>query len=149
MANASSDGGRLVEGSCHCRNIRFRLTWTREGPAIPVRACGCSFCVKHGGVWTSDPGGRIEITIADDALVERYRFGTGTADFHVCRGCGVPPVVTSEIGGTVYAVANVNCFDNVDHGTFDRADTDFEGEGTDDRLARRARNWIPNVSFAN
>ena len=27
----------------------------------------------------------------------QYRFGTRTAEFHVCRCCGVAPVVTSRI----------------------------------------------------
>lgn len=137
---------RLIEGSCHCRTIAFAIDWTREGQRIPVRACGCSFCVKHGGVWTSDPAGAVRVTIADDSLVERYRFGTGTADFLVCRACGVPPVVISAIDGNDYAVVNVNCFDDVDRGDFDREDTDFDGEGTGDRLARRIRNWIPRVT---
>lgn len=139
---------RQIEGSCHCRTITFAFDWTREGPRIPVRACGCSFCVKHGGVWTSDPAGAVRVTIADDAQVERYRFGTGTADFLVCRTCGVPPVVISAIDGHDYAVVNVNCFDGVDRGDFDREDTDFDGEGTDDRLARRTRNWIPRVTVS-
>ena len=139
--------GRLIKGSCHCGNITFAFDWRRDGPTIPVRACSCSFCTKHGGVWTSDPGGSLAVAIADAGAAERYRFGTGTADFHFCRRCGVPPVVTSEVAGTIYGVVNVNCFDNVDAADLDRAGADFDGEGADDRLARRVRNWTPGVEI--
>jgi hypothetical protein len=140
---------RQIQGSCHCGTITFQFHWTQEGATIPVRACSCSFCIKHGGVYTSDPGGTILVRITDDEAVERYRFGTATADFFVCRRCGAVPVVTSEVGGTVYGVVNVNCFDNVDAADFDRAVTDFDGEGTDDRLARRTRNWTPRVEITS
>lgn len=139
--------GRLINGSCHCGNISFAFTWTRDGATIPVRACSCAFCMKHGGVYTSDPGGAVKVTIADNDLVERYRFGTATADFFVCRRCGAVPLVASEIDGALYAVVNVNTFDDVDRNSFDSAVTDYDGEGTDDRLARRARNWTPQVEI--
>ena len=38
---------------------------------------------------------------------------------------------------------NVNTFDNVDRSELAEAPTDFEGESTADRLARRRRNWTP------
>jgi hypothetical protein len=46
-----------ITGSCHCRNISFRLAWEPQPTEIQARACTCSFCVKHGGVWTSNPKG--------------------------------------------------------------------------------------------
>jgi hypothetical protein len=66
---------------------------------IPARACGCSFCVKHGGVWTSNPEGGLRIRVKDPFAVSKYAFGTHTADFHVCSRCGIAPVVTSAIDG--------------------------------------------------
>jgi hypothetical protein len=135
-----------IKGRCHCGNIAFELEWPGEGARIPARACGCSFCVKHGGVWTSHPRGRLEVLVADAALVSRYEFGTRTATFHICARCGVPPFVTSEIDGRVYAVVNVNTFENVPAASLDRAGADFEGEGVGERLERRKRNWIGQVS---
>ena len=98
-------------------------------------------------MWTSCPAGALEIAVTDAALVSRYAFGTRTAEFHVCARCGVVPVVTSTIEGHVYAVVNVNAFENVDPALLRRATSNFDGEGTDSRLARRARNWIANVTF--
>lgn len=137
----------LITGSCHCGNIRFDLDWQPDPTEIPARACGCSFCVKHGGVWTSCPGGRLRISVRHADRVHRYEFGTRTAQFHVCRDCGIVPVVTSEIGGRVYAVVSVNAFDNVAPDLLKRAPASFDGESEGDRLARRQRNWIGRVEF--
>jgi len=73
-----------IHGSCHCGNIRFDLDWGGQPDAIPARACTCSFCVKHGGVWTSSPQGRLRVTVEDPSLVSHYAFGTKTARFHIC-----------------------------------------------------------------
>lgn len=112
---------------------------------IPVRVCGCSFCQMHGGAYTSDPEAALAVDIDDRSLLQRYRFGTRTADFCICRRCGVLPFVTSEIHGNTYAVVNVNCFVGVGREALDRTPSDFDGEGVDDRLQRRASRWIPRV----
>ncbi|MFO1035651.1 MAG: hypothetical protein U1E45_02290 [Geminicoccaceae bacterium] len=137
---------RRILGSCHCGNLRFVFDWPEGEAPIPVRACGCSFCRKHGAAWTSHPAGRLGIEIADEARRSVYRFGTGTADFHVCRACGAVPITTCEIDGRVYGVVNVNCFDDIDPGSLVRAAASFEGESLDDRLARRAGRWTPVVA---
>src|SRR4051812_44176456 len=137
----------LINGICHCGNISFALNWLPEPREIPARACDCSFCVKHGGVWTSSPQGSLRIAIKEEALLSRYLFGTRTAEFHVCGRCGAVPVVTSRIDGGVYAVVSVNAFNGVDPALIRRASASFDGEGTDSRLARRKRNWIADVSY--
>jgi len=137
----------VIRGSCHCGNIGFTLEWAGDPAKIPARACGCTFCTRHGGVWTSHPGSRLAVKIADEALVSRYEFGTRTATFHVCARCGVPPLVTSDIDGRLHAVVNVNCFEDVDPSRLDRALASFEGESVEQRLARRKRNWIADVRF--
>jgi hypothetical protein len=137
-----------MHGRCHCGNIAFDLDWAGDPGKIPARACGCTFCTKHGGIWTSHARSRVAVKIADEALVSRYEFGTRTATFHVCARCGVPPLVTSDIDGRIYAVVNVNCLEDVDPAALDRAPASFEGETVDSRLARRKRNWIGEVTFA-
>lgn len=136
-----------IRGACHCGNIGFTLDWPQDPPEIPARACGCSFCRKHGGVWTSCPGGELAVQVRDADQVRAYAFGTRTATFHVCASCGVVPVVSSVIDGVTYAVVNVNTFDDVDPAWLRHARADFEGEEAADRLARRARGWIPRVRF--
>ena len=138
----------LIRGKCHCGNISFTLTWEPDPAKIPARACTCSFCTKHGGVWTSNPGGALVVVVSDPSLVSRYTFGTRTAEFHVCARCGIVPVVTSRIDEHLYAVVSVNAFEDVDPSLLQRASASFDGEGTDSRLARRKRNWIADVKFS-
>ena len=137
-----------IQGSCHCGNVSFELSWEPDPAEIPARACGCSFCVKHGGVWTSNPAGALRVTVENPALVEKYAFGTRTAEFHVCRRCGVVPLVTSDIDGRTYAVVSVNAFNNVDRSKLRVEPMSFEGEETPSRLERRKRNWIGDVRYA-
>ena len=134
-------------GRCHCGNIAFELDWDGDPPEIPARACGCTFCIKHGGVWTSHPKSTLTVMIGRDDLVSRYAFGTRSATFHVCARCGAVPFVTSEIDRRLYAVINVSALENADPSWLRRAAVSFEGEDLDTRLARRARNWIADVRF--
>ena len=138
----------LLNGSCHCGNVSFVLDWQPEPNEIPARACTCSFCLKHGGVWTSCPTGTLEVRVRDEAQVSRYKFGTRTAVFHICSRCGAVPVVSSEIAGRTYAVVSVNALDGIDPGLLKRGQVSFEGEDETTRLARRAKGWIPNVRFS-
>lgn len=135
----------LIHGSCHCGNISYELDWSPDPAEIPARACTCSFCVKHGGVWTSCPTGTLTVLYREPERVTKYTFGTRTADFHVCSDCGAVPVVTSDIEGNIYAVVSVNAMDNVDASMLKRGTISFDGEDVALRLQRRARGWIPNV----
>ncbi|HEX3766472.1 MAG TPA: hypothetical protein VHW23_47590 [Kofleriaceae bacterium] len=136
-----------IDGACHCGNLSFQLTWEPDPAEIPARACTCSFCVKHGSVWTSNPAGALRVVVRDPARVTRYAFGTGTAEFHLCTRCGVVPVVTSRIDDRLYAVVSVNAFDGVDPARIRRAPMSLDGEDTGERLARRQRNWIADVTW--
>ena len=135
----------LINGKCHCGNISFTLDWPGESPDISARACGCGFCVKHGGVWTSKPGATLNVSVHDRTASSKYAFGTETATFHICSRCGAVPFVSSEIENRLYAVVNVNTFEGVPPSLLHRGDANFEGENVESRLSRRARNWIDIV----
>lgn len=141
----------VIEGGCHCRAIRYELQWPgSEGkPRVPARRCGCSFCTRIDGVWTSHPQANLKITRDATVPATPYRFGTGTADFLFCSRCGMTPLVTCRIDGREYAVVNVNTFDEIEDPGFDLdlSDSDFEGESLDERLARRAARWIGTVEW--
>jgi hypothetical protein len=139
----------LIHGKCHCGNLSFSLSWEPDPTTIPARLCGCSFCVKHGGVWTSHPGSVLKIMIREPAFLSMYEFGTKTAQFQLCVRCGVVPVVTSRIDGRVYAVVSVNAFEGVDRALIRPSPADFDGEQPGDRLSRRQRNWIANVDYTD
>lgn len=139
----------LIHGACHCGNIAFTLRWEPDPAQIPARACTCSFCTRHGGVWTSFPAGRLQVDIAEPSLVSRYAFGTKTAEFHVCSRCGVVPLVTSAIDGNLYAVVNANVFDAAAATRVQRSPITFDDEDGGARLARRKRNWIADVRLSS
>jgi len=103
----------IINGKCHCGNIAFTLDWPDESSEIPARACGCSFCVKHGGVWTSNPKARLTVIVRNAALVSPYTFGTQTATFHVCAKCGAALVVPEE-GEQTEAFAIAELGDSLD-----------------------------------
>ncbi|MGE3064425.1 MAG: GFA family protein [Hyphomicrobiaceae bacterium] len=139
---------RRIHGSCHCGNIRYALDWPDPGATIPARACGCGHCTKHRAAWTSNPRGQFHLHVTDPARETIYRFGTGTADFHICTECGIIPIVTSVLDGARYAVFNVNTFDDVARSEIAEVPTDFAAEAPGDRLARRKRTWTPQAPAA-
>jgi len=138
----------LINGRCHCENISFTLVWEPDPLEIPARACACSFCAKHGAIWTSCASGSLKVSVKEPALVTRYAFGTKTAQFHVCARCCIVPVVTSLIEGRLYAGVNVNTFEGIDSSLLRRSLSNFEGESREARLARRKQSWIANVELA-
>jgi len=138
---------RQIAGKCHCGSIRYEFLWPELGSQIPVRACSCTFCIKHGGVYTSHPDAQLTVQISDLTLVNKYIFGTKTAEFYICSGCGVVPFVTSTIEGHEYAVVNVNTFEGVSKSELDASVADFDGESVGDRLNRRKQRWISQVDI--
>ena len=139
----------LIRGGCHCGNLSFTLEWKPEPSEIQARACSCSFCMKHGGVWTSCPGGALKISVKDRSRLSAYAFGTRTAEFHVCAACGIVPLVTSRIDGREYAVVSVNAFEGVEATMVRKAPITFDDESEETRLARRKRSWIRDVQWTS
>ncbi len=133
-------------GACHCRNLEIRLESDKTPLELGVRTDTCSFCAKHRALYTSDPGGEIHIAARDAALVQRYRFGTKTADFLLCTACGV--FVAPYMPDVALAVVNVNVLDaraeflvNAVHVV------DLDAETMEQRIARRRARWTPVGAF--
>ncbi len=137
----------LHTGGCHCGNICVRLTLSKPAAEMPLRSCSCSFCRAHGTRTLSDRDGLVEIAATDWGLVERYRFGSRTADYLLCRRCGVYVGAICDTGAGLRAVVNVNCLE--DRAAFTRppAAPNYDGEATNARLERRAMNWMPAVEI--
>jgi hypothetical protein len=137
----------IIEGGCHCGNIRFRFETGQSPENLPVRRCTCTFCVKHGAFYTSDPAGRLIVGIRDPRAVSAYRFGTRTAEPQVCRECGVMPVILARIEDHVYAVVNLATAEGLAIPPERIQTVSFERQTPAERSARRARTWIASVSF--
>ena len=135
----------LHAGGCHCGNISVQLRLSRMPEQMPLRSCSCSFCRSHGTRTVSDRDGVAEVTAGDWSQVERYRFGWRTADYLLCRRCGVYVGAVCDTRAGLRAVVNVNCLDDRDAFTQAPAAPDYDGEATAARLDRRTINWMPAV----
>jgi len=132
-----------LTGACHCGALHLTFETQTRPEALPLRACQCSFCRKHGVRSTSDPAGKVTFTIVDPEALQRYRFGTRTAETLICRNCGIYLAAVTEIDGALYAVINVNALD--DRTAFERApeSTNYDNESAEQRIARRRMKWTP------
>lgn len=132
-------------GGCHCGNLRVRLRLTRLAADNRIRSCACSFCRRHATRTASDPEGRFEVWADDWGLVEPYRFGSRTADYLICRRCGVYIGAVCDTARGLRAVTNTNTLDDRDAFTQNPVRPDHDGETTEARMARRAANWTPTL----
>ena len=130
-------------GGCHCGNIRVDFMSARSPMQLPLRACACSFCRAHGARTTVDPNGRLGLRLLDEDAVSRYRFGLKTADFLVCRRCGVYVGALMTHGHGTFGLLNVNVLDVREVFRQTASSVDYEGEQTQERTARRAAEWTP------
>ena len=131
------------EGRCHCGNLEVTFDTSRPAVEIPLRECACSFCRRHGSTAVTDPAGSLEVRARVAAEVSAYRFGLRTADFLVCRTCGVFVAALCDVDGATYATLNCNVLEARDQFTQPPARADYEGETAQERMARRRRLWTP------
>ena len=131
------------QGGCHCGNLRVRVRLTRPAEEMPVRSCACSFCRSHGTRTVSDPAGHAEVSARDWTLVGRYRFGSRTADYLLCRECGVYIGAMCETAAGPRCVINTLCLSELASFTGEAMRPDYDGEAMETRLARRSANWMP------
>jgi hypothetical protein len=133
------------DGGCHCGNLRVLVRLNRPPAETPVRSCACSFCRSHATITVSDPAGQADIRASDWSLVQRYRFGSRTADYLLCRRCGVYIGAVCETARGVRSVINTRCLTDRAAFTKDPIEPDYDAETTEVRLARRAANWMPAI----
>ena len=142
MPEQPTDSRHSFEGSCHCGAIAFMFETARPPARWQTRACQCTFCRRHAARTIADHEGSVSFRVADEAALQRYRFGLGTAEFFVCRNCGVylAAVLTSPRGQ--FATLNINTLrDPVD---VDPAlAVSYDRESTEERQTRREERWTP------
>lgn len=134
-------------GGCHCGNIRLGFSTGLDPSQIEVRACQCSFCVKHGSRAVADPDGRLIISVKDEMRLHRYRFGLRTADYLICRECGVY-VAAITADADARAIVIINALDDQERFSQQPIPVDFDTESKAQRQARRRSRWMPvEMSF--
>ncbi len=137
----------IFSGQCHCGKVKASFETQKTPQDLGVRTCQCVFCRRHGAVNISDPEGKITIDAAPEDL-NRYRFALKTADFLICRQCGVYVAAVMGEGERICSTLNVVGLRMDEFLGIDEAPMDYDEETTEDRIARRYAKWTP-TTFAN
>jgi hypothetical protein len=133
----------VYTAQCHCGALSARYRTSVAPAAWPVRACQCTFCRSHGALSTSDPHGSLEFQSRDPTRVQRYRFGSRTADFLICQECGVYVGVQMTIDRERFGVLNVLSLTPQLAGLPLPEPMVYDAETSELRLSRRAARWTP------
>jgi hypothetical protein len=133
----------ILRGACHCGQVEVAFETAMSVDDLPLRACGCSFCRRHGTKAVADPNGRLTISAPPGGL-NRYRFGYRTADYLICRTCGA--YVAAVISGNDEERATLNVTATAISELADRPaePVDYDRESAEGRRARRLTGWTPS-----
>ena len=133
----------ILRGACHCGQVEVAFETASPVADLPLRACGCPFCRRHGTKAVADPNGRLTISAPPNGL-NRYRFGLRTADYLICRTCGA--YIAAVISGHGEERATLNVTATAIPGLADRhaEPVDYDRESAEDRRARRLTTWTPS-----
>jgi hypothetical protein len=131
------------QGQCHCGAIGFTFSTEVPPSEWSVRACQCTFCRGHGALSTSDPEGSIRFHAARPDRVVRYRFGLRTADFLLCRDCGVYVGALMTEGDRSFGIVNINALSPLPAYLPSPRSMTYDGETIDQRVRRREQRWSP------
>lgn len=130
-------------GSCHCGAIVFSYETALSPPNWSIRACQCSFCRAHNALSTSDPSGELHFATNDARLLQRYRFGLKTADFLLCRNCGVYIGAVIQTDNGMWGIINTHALDNEPNDIAGVSPIRYDKENTSGRVSRREERWTP------
>jgi len=130
-------------GGCHCGNIRRSFSSALDPAELEIRTCQCSFCTRHGSRAAADPNGKLVVSVQDRARLQIYRFGLRTADYLLCRECGVYVAAISGDGTDARAIVIVNALDDREQLSREPIPVRYDSESREQRLARRCSAWMP------
>ncbi|MBM4197043.1 MAG: aldehyde-activating protein [Gammaproteobacteria bacterium] len=134
---------KVYEGGCHCGALTFGYETTLSPRRWSVRACQCRFCRSHGAVMTSDPKGLLRLVYVQPDRLRRYRFAHRTADFLLCRECGVFLGAVLLGGNGAVAAINLSALIEPPPRLAQPRRVNYRAETADDRRGRRAASWTP------
>ena len=143
MATKKPVGMSVYRGSCHCGAIGFEYTTGTGLDDWSVRACQCRFCRAHDALSASDPGGELRFIADEPQQLQRYRFALGTADFLLCRRCGVYIGAAIEVSGGYRGIINTHALSDSGSDIAAPEPISYDGEDVEGRVARRDERWTP------
>ena len=133
----------ILRGACHCGQVEVAFETAMSVADLPLRACGCSFCRRHGTRAVADPNGRLTISAPPNGL-NRYRFGLRTADYLICRSCGACVAAVISGNGEERATLNVTATAISELADRHAEPVDYDRENVECRRARRLTSWTPS-----
>ena len=135
--------GEIYEGSCHCGAIGYSYQTAIAPRNWSIRACQCSFCLAHDALSTSDSNGLIDFQAHHPEALQKYRFGLLTADFLLCRTCGVYIGAAIETEHGSFGIINVHTLVEIPADMAEDAPISYDSEDVGGRVSRRAKRWTP------
>lgn len=130
---------KRLHGQCHCGAVRVAIEGV-EAAELPLRACQCGFCRRHGALSTSHPDATI--TFMGSKLI-RYRFAHRLSDYLICAACGCYVGAAVEIDGGYYAILNVTGVDLPGFKGREPQPMVYDNETREERAERRKARWSP------
>ena len=135
-----------IGGSCHCGSVGIVLLTSRNAADLHPRACDCSFCVKHGASYISDPQGSLRIKAQRRDVIGEYRQGSGNARFLICRACGVLIAVVFHSAAGCHGTMNSRCIEGTI--TLGKPEAISPGQlDSEGKKERWVRLWAPVVEL--
>lgn len=131
------------QGACHCGALEFKYATTLLPSDWSVRACQCRFCRMHDALSTSDPNGSLAFSCSDTDLLQCYRFALRTADFLLCRRCGVYVGAVIETGSGRFGIINTHALTDAPSDMAQVGAISYDDESVDGRVGRREQRWTP------
>ncbi len=132
----------LHSGQCHCGKLKASFESQKTPQELGVRTCQCDFCRRVGAINISDPDGAVVIDAKADDVI-RYRFALRTADFLLCKQCGVYIAAVTGEGTNIRSTLNVAGLRMMAFLSIDEAPMQYGAETAESRVARRAEKWTP------
>jgi len=130
-------------GSCYCNSIGYAYSTAISPEDWSIRACQCAFCRAHDALSTSDPQGKIDFSASDPLRLQRYRFALLTADFLLCRNCGVYIGAVIETDSGRFGIINTHSLAPAPDKIAAVAPISYDSEDTTGRVSRREERWTP------
>ena len=134
-------------GECHCGAIGYVYRCAAAPADWAIRACQCRFCRAHDALSASDPAATISFFATEPGRLQPYRFGLQTADFLVCRQCGVYIGASIETPKGRFGIINTHALVDPAPAIARPQPISYDGEETDDRVTRREERWAPVTGF--
>ncbi len=132
----------IYSGACHCGKLKASFKTQKTPQELGGRTCQCEFCRRVGAINISDPEGEVVIDAMANNII-RYRFALRTADFLICKHCGVYVAAATGEGANIRSTINVAGLRMAAFLGIEEAPMDYGTETTETRIARRAAKWTP------